>query len=95
MFIWAESRVRARNRPIHITYLGCYLGVYGCRLFFFINLNVLGFDLNVLGFDLVVLGFDLNVLGLKKRVLGLKKGFWVLKNGFWVFLQVVVLRDFL
>ena len=48
--------------------------VYGCRLFFFINLNVLGFDLNVLGFDLVVLGFDLNVLGLKKRVLGFEKG---------------------
>ena len=24
--IWAESRVRARNRPIHITSLGCHLG---------------------------------------------------------------------
>ena len=24
--IWVDKRVRARNRPIHITRLGCHLG---------------------------------------------------------------------
>ena len=55
-------------------YLGCPTLVYGCRLFFFINLNVLGFDLNVLGFDLNVLGLKKRVLGFEKRVLGFEKG---------------------
>ena len=66
--IWAESRVRARNSPIHITCLGCHLGrQYGCRLNFFIKRKVLG--------------FDLVVLGLKKRVLGFFSG--VTKNVTW------------
>ena len=32
VFIWVNSRVRARNRPAHITCLGCHLGRrLGCQ----------------------------------------------------------------
>ena len=47
---------------------------YGCRLNFFINLMVLGFDLEVLGLKKRVLGFE-------KRVLGFFSG--VTKNVTW------------
>jgi len=37
--IWVDKRVRARNRPIHITRLGCHLGCHlGCqRVFHFFD----------------------------------------------------------
>ena len=47
--------------------------MYGCRLFFFINLNVLGFDLVVLGLKKRVLGFEKRVLGFEKNGTPLKQ----------------------
>ena len=46
---------------------------YGCRLNFFINLMVLGFDLVVLGLKKRVLGFEKRVLGLQKNGTPLKQ----------------------
>ena len=47
--------------------------LYGCRLNFFINLNVLGFDLEVLGLKKRVLGFEKRVLGFEKNGTPLKQ----------------------
>jgi len=47
--------------------------VYGCRLFFFIKIEALGFDLNVLGLKKRVLGFEKRVLGFEKNGTPLKQ----------------------
>ena len=65
VFIWSDSRANERKRIFPL--------LYGCRLFFFINLNVLGFDLVVLGLKKRVLGFEKRVLGFEKNGTPLKQ----------------------
>ena len=52
MSIWAESRAHARNRPVHITRLGCHLGRH---------LGVLGSRVQGSRFSATCCGLDGNI----------------------------------